>query len=286
MKHKSLLLLIAFITGSFLSLIGCNSSSYNIETSDRKDSLKYEPTGAKLKNSYRIRSYPKFTLQISGGLNLGMSELSSNYANIFDAQQFAEGLNFGVRNGYGVMAIGKLPIEKNGNIRLTFSAGYNKFQNNFLADDSPFGSISYNVMAFGVGLENSFNPTFRLKPYISAEIQANMINGKADINENNSTRNVKIKNSFRIGYMVHSGIEYMFSNSFGVNFGLKLTNSNQILKSSKESSDPNEIPLRDEKVDSEPIPEFAGFKNFVFTTFYMGFNFYFGVKDIIYRFNK
>lgn len=286
MKQKCLLILIVLFSTSLLSVTGCNSSSYNIESSDKRDSLKYEPTGAILKSSYRLRSYPKFTLQISGGLNLGMSELSSNYENVFDAQQFAEGLNFGVRNGYGFMGIGKLPIEKNGNIRLTFSGAFNRFQSNFMAGNSPFGNISYNVMALGIGLENSFNPTFRLKPYISAEIQANFINGKADINENNNTRNIKIKNSFRIGYMIHSGIEYMFSNSFGVNFGLKLTNSNQLLKSSDPSSDPNEIPLRDKKVESEPIPEFAGYKNFVFSTFYMGINFYFGVNDIIYRFNK
>jgi hypothetical protein len=282
MNLKYFTLVILFICSIY---IGCSSSSYEIEQTSKRDSLVYQPTGATLKNTYRILTYPKFTLQISGGQNLGMSELSSNYANIFDAQQFSEGLNFGVRNGYGLMAIGKLPIQKSGNVRLTLSGGFNRFQNNFLADNSPFGDISYNVLAFGLGLENSFNPTFRLKPYIAGEIQANIISGKANINENNNNRTVTIKNSFRIGYMIHSGIEYMFNNSFGVNFGIKLTNSNQLLKSSKESDNPDEITIRDKKVDGDHV-QFAGHKNFVFTTFYMGVNFYFGVKDIIYKFNK
>ena len=86
--------------------------------------------------------------------------------------------------------------------------------------------------------------------------------------------------------MIYGGIEYMFSNQVGMNVGIKLTNSNQILKSSDESSDPNEVPIRDQKIDGPDQLEFAGFKNFIYTSFFAGVNFYFGVKDIVYQFNK
>ncbi len=268
-------------------LIGCGSGSYNIEKGDYKDTTKYNSTGAKLKNAYKIQTAPKFTLQLSGGLNLGMAELSSNYQNVFDSLQFSQGLNFGVKNGFGVMLIGKIPLHKQGNVRLNISGNFNRFTSSFLAEKSDYGDVSYNVMAFGVGIENSFNPTFRLKPYIAAEIQANMIGGKADIKSvtTGQTRNVTIKNSFRIGYMIYGGLEYMFNNQVGVNFGIKLTNSNQVLKSTKTSDDPNEVPLRDKKDDTGTI-EFGGFKNFIFTSFYLGMNVYFGVKDIVYTFKK
>mgnify|MGYP003548026890 FL=1 len=59
----------------------------------------------------------------------------------------------------------------------------------------------------------------------------------------------------------------------------------QIFKSTKTSDNPDEVPLRDKKIDSEEI-EFGGFKNFVFTSFYLGMNIYFGVNDIIYKFKK
>lgn len=282
-KHFCIALLVIILP----YLIGCGSGSYNIEKGDYKDTTQYKSTGLKLKNSYKIQTPPRFTLQVSGGLNLGMAELSSNYQNVFDSAQFSQGLNFGVKNGYGVMVIGKIPLHPQGNVRLNISGNFNRFESDFLASASSFGNVSYNVMAFGVGIENSFNPSFRLKPYIAAELQANIINGKATINSSTgtNTREVKVKNSFRLGYMIYGGLEYMFSNKVGVNFGLKLTNSNQVFKQTKESTDPNEVPLRDKKDDSGTI-EFGGFKNFIFTSFYLGMNFYFGVKDIVYRFNK
>lgn len=267
-------------------LIGCGSGSYRIEDSEKKDTTQYKSTGIKLKNAYKIQNPPHFTFQISGGLNLGMAELSSNYQNVFDSAQFSQGLNFGVKNGYGVMVIGKIPLHDKGNVRLNISGNFNQFQSSFLASSSSVGEVSYNVFALGVGLENSFNPSFRLKPYIAGELQANMISGKAVINSSSgTTREVTIKNSFRLGYMIYGGIEYMFNNKIGGNFGVKLTNSNQGFKQTKESVDPNEIPLRDKKDDSGLI-EFGGFKNFIFTTFYIGVNFYLGVKDIVYKFNK
>ncbi len=268
-------------------LIGCGSGSYNIEKGDYKDTTHYKSTGAKLKDYYRIQSPPIFTLQVSGNLNLGMAELSSNYQSIFDSSEFSGGKNFGVKNGYGLMVIGKFPVHKAGNVRINISGNYNRFSSDFLASSSKFGKVTYNVFAFGVGLENSFNPNFRLKPYIAVEGQANIINGTAEMKNSatNNTRTVKIKNSFRLGYMIYGGLEYMFTKKIGINFGLKVTNSNQVLKSTKVSDNPDEVPLRDKKDDTATI-EFGGFKNFIFTSFYLGMNFYVGVKDIIYRFKK
>ncbi|HAX50313.1 MAG TPA: hypothetical protein PK605_15050 [Ignavibacteria bacterium] len=267
--------------------IGCGTGSYKIEDSEKQDTTKFQQTGAKLKNAYKIQTPPRFTLQVSGGLNLGMAELSSNFNTVFDSAQFSEGLNFGVKNGYGAMIIGKIPLHKEGNVRLNLSANFNRFTSSFLSSSSKFGDVSYNVFAFGVGIENSFNPTFRLKPYIAGEMQANIISGKASITSptTGQIRNITIKNSFRIGYVIYTGFEYMFNNQVGGNFGIKLTNSNQILKSTKTSDNPDEVPLRDKKDDTGEI-EFGGFKNFIFTTFYVGFNVYFGVNDIIYKFKK
>ena len=281
MNKKSTAL--AVMLAVLLSLYGCGSGQYNIEKGNFPDTT-YKSTGAKLKGTYRIRTAPEFTLQFAGGLNLGMAELSSNYESVFDTAQFVDGQNFGVKNGFGFMVTGKIPLHKEGNIRLNITGAFNRFQSDMFTSASPFGKVSYNVMTFGVGIENSFNPTYKLKPYISGELQANFISGKADIKNTSTgtTRNVTIKNTFRIGYMIYSGIEYMLSNKVGLNLGLKLTNANQVLKQSSADSDPNEVSLRDKKV-SDPL-EFGGFKNFTFTTFYMGVNIYFGVKDILYKF--
>jgi len=264
-------------------LYSCGSGQYNIEHGNYPDTT-YKSTGAKLKGTYKIRSVPKFTLMVNGGINLGLAELSSNYSDIFDARQFLEGQNFGVKTGFGFQVVGKIPLHKKGNVRLNLSGGFNRFQSNMFISSS-FGNVSYNVMSFGAGLENSFAPTLKLKPYVAGEIQANLISGKANIIDpvNNTTRNVKIKNTFRIGYVIYSGFEYMLSNQWGFNFGLKLSNVNQVLKKSVLENDPDVVSIRDKKVDGDPI-EFAGFKNFIYTTFFIGANFYFGIHDILYKF--
>ncbi len=84
--------------------------------------------------------------------------------------------------------------------------------------------------------------------------------------------------------MIYSGLEFMLSNKFGLNIGLKVTNANQILKKSKSDPDPNNISLRDKKIEGDNLLEFAGFKNFTYTSFFAGVNFYFGVKDVVYKF--
>jgi hypothetical protein len=64
---------------------------------------------------------------------------------------------------------------------------------------------------------------------------------------------------------------------------VKVTNANQVLKASNTESNPNEVSLRDKKIDTGFL-EFAGFKNFVFTSFFVGVNLYFGIKDVLYKF--
>jgi opacity protein-like surface antigen len=270
-----------------MHLFGCASGQYEIGQGDIKDTTKFKSTGAKLKNFYKIKSPPYFTLQISAGPNLGMAELSSNYSSNFDAEQFEDGQNFGVKSGFGFMVIGKFSLHKQGNVRLNASTGYNRFQSDFFTKESPYGKVGYNVLSVGIGLENSFSPSFRLKPYIAGEIQANMISGQASINDlqAGTSRDVTITNSFRIGYMIYSGVEYMLSDRMGLNLGLKVTNANQVLKSSTADTNPNEVSLRDKKVINGPL-EFGGFKNFTYTTLFFGVNFYMGVQDIVYQFNK
>jgi len=273
-----LLIFLAFLNG-------CTSGHYDIEKVYSPDSS-YLSTGTKLKGIYKVRTAPRFTIMLNSNINLGMAELNSEYSNNFDAVQFINGESFGVKYGYGFAATGKISLHKKGILRMIISAGYNRFQSNLFKSASPYGNISYNVFAFGVGLENSFSPSLNLKPFIAAEIQGNVISGRSKINyvNVNITRNVKMNNSFRIGYAVYSGLEFMLSDKFGINAGLKLTNANQFLKKSVSGSNPNEITLRDKNADGNVYIEFAGLKNFAYTSFFAGINFYFGVRDIRFKF--
>ncbi len=237
------------------------------------DSAKKKP----IEYKYLVRTPPKFTLQFSAGFNLGFAELSSNYADVFDAQQFSLGENFGVRYGLGAEAIGKFTINDKGNMRFIVTSGYNYFSSEFLSKQSPFGRVKYNMFSIGAGIENNFNPKFIFRPYIAFEADLNMISGNATIITDTNVIDIRFKNTFRIGYAVHAGFEYLISNKYGINIGAKLTNANQVLKQSKDEGSSTDIFLRDKRVNPKLL--LSGYKNFTFVSFYVGVDIYFGIRN-------
>jgi outer membrane protein W len=294
--RKQLLLIVPLFL-ALIYLCSCSSGQYKIkDLPESHDTVGVQLDTAELKDfklvgenslkgkTFRVRTAPLVTFTLIGNYNLGFAELSSNYANILDADQFKQGENFGVKNGMGVMLTAKIALHKEGNIRLNISGAYNFFKNDLFADASPYGKVKYNVLTFGAGIENNFSPKYRFRPYVAGEITGNLISGDATIKDsaNAPETNYKIKSSFRIGYTLYSGIEYLITNQFGLNIGVKLTNSNQVLKSSEGSDSDTEFNLRDKKVN--PRIKFSGFKNFVYVSMYLGVNVYFGIKDITYKF--
>lgn len=289
MKLK--LFTILFLLPCLLYLFGCNSSPYNIseDTSDTvgisnnldtANAMTLSELNQKYpKKDYRIRSAPKFTLQINAGYDYGLAELNSNYQIVYQASEFESGQNFGARKGFGMLAVGKIPFSPKSNFRITFLGAFNYFFNSAMSSrKDPNGKVKYQVYSAGVGLENSFTPSYRVKPYFGAAVLVNLIGGSAEyINDTNAQVNIKFKPSFRIGLNISTGIEYLLDKNMGLNFGVNLTSANLLLKSSGTSSDPNNIPIRDKRIS--PFLPFSGYKQFLYTSFYVGVNFYFGIKE-------
>jgi hypothetical protein len=291
-KNRYLKISIAFLAAvTFVLLNACGSSQYDLSEKEAKDSTKTKDTSkytslafkSYTKKDYSVRTAPEFTLQFNGGFNYGLGELNSNYETIFEVQQFENGQNFGARVGYGVFALGKIPLRNYVNFRITFFAGANFFNNNkFTSKASSSGSIKYQIFSLGGGFENSFTPSFKVKPYFGASILFNVIMGHAKyVNDDTLSKDITIKPSFRIGALLCAGIEYLVSDRTGLNFGINLISANLLLKQSKVSSSDTEIPLRDKRVT---FPLFqSGYKQFLFTSFFVGVNFYFGIKERAFR---
>ncbi len=221
---------------------------------------------------------PRVTLQLSFNYDIGLMDLAANDNTSFRLGDFIAGRDFGTRYGYGVGLTGKIALHKEGNVRLNVTAAYNRFQSNFVISESPQGRVSYNVFQGGLGLENCFNPDRPFKPYIGFDIVASFINGKSTFKTDSSDFNLTIKNAFRVGFSANFGFEYAFNDKVGFNLGVKLTHANVIGRQSKVSDNPNETYLNDDKVTGDPIP-FAGWKQFLYSTFFTGINYYFGMKD-------
>lgn len=231
-----------------------------------------------IQNMIKRGKAPRLTLQLSANYNIGLMDLASNDNTSFQKDDFIGGRDFGTRYGYGISLTGKYALHKEGNVRLTGTFGFNRFQSNFVISESPDGKVSYNVIQGALGLENCFTPDRPFKPYIGFDIIASFINGKALIKTDTTDFNLTIKNATRIGFSANFGFEYSINNNFGFNLGVKLSHINVIGRKSQVSANVNESYLNDDKVTGTTVIPFAGWKQFFYSTFFTGINYYFGMK--------
>lgn len=250
-----------------------------IKKPSKRDTAYNSIATTQILNMLKQGKSPRVTLQLSFNYNIGHLDLAANENTYFRAADFIGGSNFGTRYGYGASLTGKIALHKAGNVRLNITAGYNRFMSNFVISESPEGKVSYNVFQGSLGIENNFTPQKKFKPYIGLDFTASMIGGNAVIKTDSTDFSLKIKNAVRFGVSFNLGFEYAFNNKVGFNFGYKLTHANIIGKESKVSTVAGETYLNDNKVTTgESIP-FAGWKQFLYSSFYTGVNFYFGMKN-------
>jgi len=240
-----------------------------------------------------VRSTPTYTLQFNIDYNQSVLQLSGAYNDDYQSESVFDGESFGADKGYGASILSKITLNERGSVRFTQSLTYNRIlsytfgDKKTVADD---GKANYNCFTGGLGLEYNFTPAHRFKIYMGAELNASMING--DINVWFENRGVgtpynetfKVTNSFRMGYGLIFGSEYLINDGFGLNIGARLINANAFLKEAKGTNADTEFKLRD---DADPNLEFAGNnrKSFSFYSILAGVNFYFGVKEKRYKLN-
>jgi hypothetical protein len=275
MKLRKLYILLLLLLGSQFTF--SQNDTPPIKKSDTSNTI---VATSKIYSMLKKGKPPKFTLQLIFGFDIGHLDLASDENTYFRRKDFENGGNFGTRYGYGAALTGKLPLHKAGNIRLNVTAAYNRLQSNYLVSESPEGKVYYNVFSGALGIENNFSPAKRFKPFVGFDINVNMISGNAVLKSTDSADvNVKILNSVRFGLSLNLGTEYAFNNSVGFNLGYKITFSNILGKQSKASSSIYETYLNDDKVTSSVSIPYAGWKQFLYSTFYAGINFYFGMKN-------
>lgn len=264
-------------------LIVCVSLSYSqddgTKTVTKKDTSYNQIATTKIVNMLKQGKAPVVTLQLSFNYDIGHLDLAANENTYFRKEDFIGGSNFGTRYGYGATLTGKIALHKAGNVRLNVTAGFNRFMSNFVISESPEGKVSYNVFHGALGIENNFTPQKKFKPYVGFDIVASMIGGNAVLATDSTDFNLKIKNAIRFGVSFNLGFEYAFNNKVGFNFGYKLTHANIVGKESKVSASLTETYLNDNKITTGEAIPFAGWKQFLYSSFYAGVNFYIGMKN-------
>jgi len=235
-----------------------------------------------------IRTAPSYTISFDINTNQSIFELSGTYNDDVHSTDILDGATFGADKGFGAHIISKINLSDKGNIRFFQVLAFNRILSyTFGTKENLFdkGKANYNAYTAGLGIEYNFTPKHKFKLYTGAELNASMINGTTTIwfystTEQPTTIDYKIKNSFRMGYGLNVGAEYLLNNSVGVNVGVRFVNLNVFIKSAKGTNLDTEFQLRD---DDNPNLNFAGKKNFSFYSILAGVNFYFGVGEKRYK---
>lgn len=275
MSRKYIYILLFFI----FNITACFSQQVDKPVISSKDtSYNYIATN-KVMNMIVPGKAPVVTLQLSFNYNIGHLDLAANENTFFRKNDFIAGENFGTRYGYGILLTGKVALHKKGNVRLNVSTGYNRFLSNFVISESPEGKVAYNVFSAGIGIENNFSPDKKFKPYIGFEIVSSFISGNAIFTTDSTNFDLSIKSSMRLGLTVNLGVEYAFNDKVGMNLGYKITHANIIGKVNKRSSSSSETYLNDDKITAGEYYPYSGWKQFLYSSFYAGVNFYFGMKN-------
>ncbi len=239
-----------------------------------------------------VRSTPSYTLNFNLDYNQSVLELSGAYNDDYQSKSVYDGESFGADKGYGASILSKITLNERGSIRFTQSLSYNRILS-YTFGDKPtvvdVGRANYNCFTGGLGLEYNFTPAHRFKIYMGAELNASMINGDVKVwfevpGTGGYDESYKVTNSFRMGYGLIIGSEYLVNQSFGLNIGVRLLNANAFLKEAKGTNADTEFNLRD---NADANLNFAGNnkKSFSFYSILAGINFYFGVKEKKYKLN-
>lgn len=248
-----------------------------------------------------LRSAPSFTLEINGHYNQSIFELSGAYNDDFRSDQLLSGETFGADKGFGGSVIGKISLTQQGRMRGVFSIGFNTVKTYLFGSKKSLadvGETKFNLFTAGLGLEHCFTPNHNFKIYVGAEITSSMISGKSHVWVKNTPNtpyefDLKYKNSFRLGYSISGGTEYLMSNSFGLNIGFKFNHNNAFFKEEADvtavAGIPNEtyeIALPDGAPVTNPQNFINGKKGFGYISVIAGVALYFGITEKRYNITR
>lgn len=240
-----------------------------------------------------VRNTPTYTLQFNIDYNQSVLELSGAHNDDYQSETVYDGETFGADKGYGLSAISKIILSEHGHLRFTQTLTYNRILSYTFGDkatNSDNGKANYNCFTAGLGMEYNFTPAHRFKIYLGGDLNASMLNGDIKVWFENRgigapyNEEYKVTNSFRFGYSLTLGSEYLLNDKFGLNLAVRLMNANAFNKSAKGTNADTEFELRD---GIDPNLKFAGNhkKSFSFYSLMAGVNFYFGVKEKRYKLN-
>ncbi len=191
------------------------------------------------------RRVPKISISFLGGFSYVLSRANGDGrgftavykptgGNIFTAE------NLGMQQGYGVMAMGKIAVDKKRKLRVTGNLGYNLFYNTY---DNKNNRTMWNLINLGTGIEYNFAPKQKERLFVGAELNYSVMFGawQSDIvypNKYVSNIYTKFKPASRFGAAITTGMEFRLSKKMDLVVALRGVWSNIFPKQNYEATEP------------------------------------------------
>jgi opacity protein-like surface antigen len=226
-----------------------------------------------------VFSQPRITFQIYGGYSSPTGDLKGD-ALLPDTTE----VDFQMKNGFNLGADGKVAFGKQGKLRVVLGIGYSRFSNVGAArksnTDSSYVEINpkLNIILPSIGLEYSFTPNEKNKPYLGIDFTLSTVSGTYyKKNTDGSPKPVPLKSDTRYGIQINGGSEFQISRYLGFNIGIKYHFVNINKKTGTVNDPQNEKEFSDaEHINSYGITVPA--RTISYVKLYAGLSIFFGNK--------
>ena len=186
-------------------------------------------------------SQPQLIIHLKGGYDLPLPDLKG------DLKDSADRVNtLGMKQGFGFGADAKYYLGKKRNVGITLDLMYNMFSNSEDTVDGLGKDVKNSLNAFtvGLGVEYSFMPKGKTKPFLGAEFTGHFFSGKLEGSPLLGNQNeITMKSASRFGLALGGGVDFSFSKSVGAVIGVKYHLANLI---GKEEPDTTATPSNNE----------------------------------------
>jgi hypothetical protein len=207
---------------------------------------------SKIKTS--IKRVPKYSISFMGGFGyvLGSANgdgrgFTSQY-NIPGGNLFVSD-NLGMQQGYGVMTVGKVAIDKKKKTRITGTIGYNLFYN---SEDRGRNRTKWHILNLGAGVEYNFTPKQRQTLYVGYELDYTLTFGawQSDILYPDgylSNIYTKFSPASRLGMAATAGMEFRLSKKMDLVVAIRGVWANLFPRNNSYTSEPYTTYINDSK---------------------------------------
>lgn len=215
-------------------------------------------TASQQKSKIKLsRKIPKYSISFMGGFGYVLSSANGDGRGFTSQYNLPGGNlfvsdNLGMQQGYGIMTVGKVAIDKKKKTRITGTLGYNLFYN---SEDKGRNRTKWHLFNLGAGIEYSFTPKQRQRLFVGYELDYTLTFGawQSDILYPDgylSNIYTKFNPASRFGMAATAGMEFRLSKKMDLVVAIRGVWANIFPKNNSYTGEPYTTYINDSKNNS------------------------------------